>query len=339
MDGLGIGLCLETGGCGADGPQVFDFTGGSLPAGVTLERASSGTYFNASGVLQLAATDAARFDHAYDDGGFVLQGLLVEPQRTNKALATESLGTTAIWEHTRITVSANAAAAPDGATTADKVVPSTDNNTHALAMRWDTPYGFSPVIGQDYCMSAFYKAGGYGWVSHNPDIYAWGVGGDPTCYLNLSTGALGHLGGLIDETWIERLPSDWWRLSTRGQAVSTNSQASKVFAVVGEANNDNFFAGNASDGIFVWGWQLEAAAFPTSYIPNASTTTTATRAADVLTLPIPNGNWNLSVVTPNGTFAAEGVTVAGGNGYELDWSDFSGATTERHVRSVTAEAA
>jgi len=327
------------GQAGTSAPPVFDFTGGSLPAGVTLQRASGGTYVDNAGVLHLASTDAARFDHAYDGGSFVLQGLLVEPQRTNKALATQSLGTGALWNPIRSSVSADAAAAPDGTTTADKVVANTDNNSHGLAQLWGSNYGFNPVIGQDYCMSGYYKAGGYGWVNHFPDIYAWGVGGDPTCYLNLSTGALGTLGGLIDETWVERLADGWWRLTSRGQAVSTNSQASQVSFTIGEANNDNVFVGNGSDGIFMWGWQLEAAAFPTSYIPNSSTTTTATRAADVLTLPIPDGTWNLSAETPNGTFEAAGVVVSGGGGYEFDWADFTGATTERHVRAVTAGAA
>lgn len=61
--------------------ETYDFMLGSLPAGMTCSRASSAWYFNSSGVLTEASSNAARFN--YNPSALDLQGLLVEPQRTN----------------------------------------------------------------------------------------------------------------------------------------------------------------------------------------------------------------------------------------------------------------
>ena len=62
----------------------FDFTTGSIPAGMTFTRAATtngASYFNSSGVMNFAGTDVARFD--YDPSALTLRGLLYEPSATN----------------------------------------------------------------------------------------------------------------------------------------------------------------------------------------------------------------------------------------------------------------
>lgn len=71
------------------GHPTFDFMGGSLPPGATLTRASTGWYSDSAGVLQSAASDVPRFN--YDPSTLALQGLLVEPARTN-TIRNSSLG-------------------------------------------------------------------------------------------------------------------------------------------------------------------------------------------------------------------------------------------------------
>ena len=58
-------------------------TPGSLPAGVTFTRASTATYFDATGTMQTAAANTPRWD--YDPVTHALNGLLIEEQRTNSA--------------------------------------------------------------------------------------------------------------------------------------------------------------------------------------------------------------------------------------------------------------
>src|SRR6187399_24135 len=60
----------------------LDFmTPGVLDPRITFTRASTATYFDASGVMQTAATNAPRWD--YDPSTKQLKGLLIEEVRTN----------------------------------------------------------------------------------------------------------------------------------------------------------------------------------------------------------------------------------------------------------------
>ena len=98
----------------------------SLPADYgptpSFSRASTGTFFNSSGVLTSAAVNVPRFDHVYSGGSWVSRGLLVEEQRTNSLQRSEEFSN-AYWLNTGFSaVSANVAISPDGLTTADKLV-------------------------------------------------------------------------------------------------------------------------------------------------------------------------------------------------------------------------
>lgn len=69
----------------------FDFSGGSLPGGITFIRASIGTYIDGSGILQIASNDVARFNH--NPSGGTLLGLLIEPSATNLARQSNTFST------------------------------------------------------------------------------------------------------------------------------------------------------------------------------------------------------------------------------------------------------
>jgi hypothetical protein len=98
----------------ADNKSLTDaVTGASL---VTFTRASSGTFVDSAGVLQIAATDVPRFDHNPTTGESL--GLLVEEARTNLCLHSEDISNAA-WVPNGGTVTTNTTAAPNGQTTAD----------------------------------------------------------------------------------------------------------------------------------------------------------------------------------------------------------------------------
>lgn len=107
-------------------------TNRSLPASYgptpTFTRASTGTYFDAFGVLQSAAVNGPRFNHVYNGTSWLSKGLLIEEQRTN--LLTNSGNIYSGWPAQNITTDSNKATAPDGTTSVDKLIPTTLNSDH-----------------------------------------------------------------------------------------------------------------------------------------------------------------------------------------------------------------
>ena len=63
-------------------PSIYyNFLTGTLPTPLTFTRASSGWYYNSSGILTQAANNVPRFD--YNPLTLALNGLLIEQQSTN----------------------------------------------------------------------------------------------------------------------------------------------------------------------------------------------------------------------------------------------------------------
>src|SRR3569623_1151432 len=80
MNALGFGTGFRLNRRGGAG---FDFSGGALPAGASLTRASVATRCDSSGAIANAAIDVPRFD--YDPVSHAPRGLLVEPAASNLA--------------------------------------------------------------------------------------------------------------------------------------------------------------------------------------------------------------------------------------------------------------
>lgn len=297
----------------AGGSEVFDFTGGSMPSGATLERASAGTYFNSSGVLSSASTDVARFDYVYS-GSWSLAGLLIEGQRTNYYGTSSNLASGAFggaW-------TANAAVAPDGTTTGDRFTCSAGGGNHGAGT---LTVGAGMSTGQPATMTCFIKAGT---IDTFQQLFNDGrfIG----VRFDLGDQTLEEVNGTsVHSLWA--VGNGWFVVQ-----VSLSSLAS---ASCGLLLVENFTAAG-TEALDYWGLDIQQGATVTSYIPTSGAA--ATRAADVLTLDLDDGDYALEAVTPNGTFTGS-CTVSGGSGYEFSWSDLTGASNERHLLSITAEAA
>jgi len=209
----------------------------------------------------------------YDADGTV-KGLLIEEARTNLLTYSEDFSNAA-YSKTDCSVTSNATTAPDGTTTADKLSFATTNNSFHFISKGIT------MGAESHTVSAFFKAGEVASAS----IFL-SRGGNVGGSFNLSTGVAtasgtGNTANMVD------VGNGWYHCSVTNDG-STDIDNSIRLGIGNGALSS--FVGVIGQGIFAWGAQLEAGAFPTSYIP--TTGATATRAADVASIPTANFGYN-----------------------------------------------
>ena len=133
-------------------------------------------------------------------------------------------------------------------------------------------------------------------------------GGDTPVYFDLSNGTISGSLGSANSASIQSYPNGWYRCSV------TDVMGGFGYPFIGVAavSGTHSYAGNGTSGIYVWGAQLEAGSFPTSYIP--TTTATVTRAADVASMTGTNfSSWyNVNQSTFSLNFIPAGYSNLGG---------------------------
>ena len=259
-------------------------------------------------VLETAASGVARFDH--NPTTFESLGLLIEESRANLILQSEDLDTT--WAETRATLSLNSVIAPSGALTADVLIASTDNDTHF------TSQTFTGTAAA-HTFTVYAKAYGLNHVALRLFNGTAQVG---LAYYNLSTGATGTV--TAGTAAITSVGNGYYRCSLTATLAASASCTADI--QLANADNTNSFAGNAFSGVTLWGAQLEAGAFPTSYIPTVASQ--VTRAADAASMT--GTNFSSWYNQAQGTLYAE-ASVIGATADAVIASANSG-TTNNDIR-------
>jgi hypothetical protein len=238
----------------------------------TVTRASTKLRIGSNGLYGSVANNVPALEFNAD-GSY--RGTLVEPGATNLALYSQEFDN-AEWTKTRTTVTANATASPDGATTADLIIPSVDNNTHFV-----NPSSFSFTSGTVYTWSVFAKASGYNFVNLAFDLGAFASTGRRASF-DLSNGTVAAVQSGVTAS-ISALVNGWYRCSITATANNTASVARGYFFVQSAGNAiPESYAGDGTSGIFLWQAQLETGSVATS--PIVTTGSTANRVADVVSL-------------------------------------------------------
>jgi hypothetical protein len=227
----------------------------------------------------------------------------------------------ATWQAQQVTVTANAAIAPDGTLTADRLTEQAINSTHnvfqPITVRPNAPYTFSVYV----------KAG-----ERTSVVIYWAhaVAGFESlgAQLNMLTGALTqanqnapYFSGPISAT---NVGNGWWRLSVSGifnNLGDTNGGVTIRF--VREDDVSTAYQGDTSKGLYVWGAQFQSGLVLKDYIPTTTvakfdqpryefntTTTGMNRLLQSETFD--NASWikSGSTVTANAAFAPTGALVA-----------------------------
>jgi hypothetical protein len=252
----------------AEGPTLnLNFAGSrTLDPRITFTRtqttSNGSTYTGRDGLIKYAGPNEPRFDHRYVNGEIESLGLLIEEQRVNSALRSQEFNLSPNLA-VNASISPNSAIAPDGTLTADKLV---EDNISSIYKRVQQG-GFT--VSGDYTVSFFVKeAGRYrGYIQLLNTTNA-------SVSFNLQNETVS--GVVQSRSKIEKYPNGWYRISTSN--TFNAGETPTVYIVMLNDSGSSNYVGDGSSGLFIWGLQVEAGAFPTSYIPTEGST--KTRNAD-----------------------------------------------------------
>jgi hypothetical protein len=215
-----------------------------------------------------SASNIPRLD--YTNGS--CPSILVEPQRTNLALRSEEFNDVS-WVKIDATISANATNSPSGTLTADKLIEGSLTGQH---------YATRNITNQNalFSFSVFAKKSERNFLylqafATLPNNFTY----VPFAYFNLDNGTVGNVSGAT--ATIQDFGNGWYRCTLNCTSIFSQLSASVgMYIMTATANGVSSYLGNGTSGIFIWGAQAEAGAYPTSYIP--TTSASVTRNADVI---------------------------------------------------------
>ena len=325
-NGLAIGLLSSTTLLSKRGqtPAIsLNFLSGSLDPQITFTRASTATFVGSDGLIQSSAINEPRFD--YNPATLAAKGLLVEEQRTNSVKYSNQFDNVLGWSFFNATVNANVAVSPDGSANGDAIVENTTNGNHGVQQF------IVYTSGTAYTLSFYVKAGTRSWCGITLPSAAFT--GGPSSYYGLSgAGTLGTAAGSPTARSITAVGNGWYRITITATATTTVGGNTLIRSA--SADNTGFYTGvNGAEAIYLYGAQLEAGAFSTSYIPTV--TIAVLRSPDIATMTGTNfSNWyNASA----GTFVSQFTTsTISGTRTILDANDNT-ANESIRLRTVTAD--
>ena len=297
-----------------------DGTSGIYVWGAQLEENSTATTYIPTTNVPSAAP---RFDHNPTTGESL--GLLVEEQRANLLLRSQEFDNSywTLFPVGDTTIAPDAVTAPDGTLTADKLVEGTSTGRHYIEKL------FYPGASTTYTFSVYVKAAGRTQVVIYPNAQ---TAFSKYVAFNLSSGVVIVENGSNITGNIQKLANEWFRVS-----ITTDSGANGQYSpIIGLTNNTGptytdsaaSYTGDGTSGIYIWGAQLEAGSFPTSYIP--TTGTALTRSADVAS--ITGSNFSSWYNQEKGTFLTNYTLTNIFTGYVLKTDD---TTTSNVISFIT----
>jgi hypothetical protein len=229
--------------------------------GVT--RATTATRVNSSGLIESVASNIPRLD--YSNGS--CPSILVEPQRTNLLLRSEEFESAA-WTKANVSVSANTTTAPNGTLTADSIIENSALSTHVILQS-------VTLSATTYTYSVYVKS--ISGSSRNVGILLNSTG--KGVLINPTNGSVvSYFGTTSADVTITSDTNGWFRVSLTATTAAI-TESIRIYLGIGTTWTAPY-QGDGTSGAYIWGAQLEAGAYPTSYIP--TTSASVTRNADVI---------------------------------------------------------
>lgn len=217
---------------------------------------------------------------------------LLEPQRTNLALYSQDFGN-ALWVKQGATVTTDQTTSPDGTTNADVFATSNVLSFHRvyenITINATTLYSYSVFVKSN--TSTLIQ------IALNTG-FASSASSAPYANFNLSTGAVSQSGNGATASIINA-NNGWYRCVISATSLSGAIVGESNIVLINSTTAPPFqsWQGTGAESVYIYGAQLEAGAYPTTYIP--TTSATATRVAD---------SFSRNNIYTNGLISASGGT-------------------------------
>ena len=247
-------------------------------------------------VLQTASAGTPRFDHNPITGESL--GLLIEEQRTNLVTFSEQFDN-AYWTKTNLAITANATVAPDGAVVADTLTRTTTTTTESM-LRVPT----TQAVSKAFTLSVYAKVGSAATLLYMRNLAVDTTTTTGLVKFNLATGVIDLALGstYTGNASMTSVGNGWYRCVITGTTPATI--ANNLIDIGGTSSGN--LGGTAGDFLYIWGAQLEAGAFATSYIPTVASQ--VTRAADSASMT--GTNFSSWFNQSEGSFYTEAIAAA-----------------------------
>ena len=254
---------------------------------------------------------------------------------TNLAEYSENFISGTFWQFQGVNKIDNSTISPDGIQNADKFYPSASGSFKGLTKSFGSSLNASA-----YSLSAFVKKGGKDFFFFYNIGSPQGVNG---CWFNLSTGVIGTKGGAYKNVKIENVGNDWFRCSATLNYGGTDDY---VYFLTSDSDNNTTATVNGTDGIYLWGVQIEEQSQATAYLKSdgiasvrKSTTTNLVNYSEDYNQNVWQkingvGLANNVAIAPNNTQTASKLTSTSSSSYQyiLNVSTISSST--RYTMSV-----
>jgi len=185
--------------------------------------------------------------------------ILAEPQRTNLVTYSEDFSN---WSNFRSTLTPNETTSPDGTINAYLVEQDYPNTS----VHGGLNKSIAVTNGVEYTYSFFVKKKEYSFIEL---AEAATSSGNVSTWFDVENGVVGNIGA-GSTAQIENYGNGWYRCSITFTSAFTGGRNFVLYLTTANGSS----VANIVGGAYIWGAQLEAGSYPTSYIPTSGSAVT-----------------------------------------------------------------